>query len=82
MKFSNIGWKLVCKCFQELQEKGSYNNKSYVDMYMTDFFQYIIYQKNKVSAVTFMEPWVEVDTLDDFNNPITISRLQKIRTSL
>ena len=79
MKFSNIGWKLVCKRFQDLVEKGSYNNKSYIDMYMTDFFQYLIDQKDKVCAVPFTEPWVEIDTLDDFNNPITISRLQKIK---
>ena len=70
MKLREEGLNVMKECFSTLINKHS--------AYMTDLIQYIIDSGFNVSAIEFSKPWIEVDSVKDFNLEITKSRLIEI----
>ena len=75
IKFSKQGIKVLKK------EMLNYKNDVSLDFeksYMTDILQYMVLKGHKLKSVPINGNWIEVDTIDDYNNRITIERLKNI----
>ncbi len=78
MKFKGDGLKKLKNTFTDAQKEGFLNGKPVENAYMTDMLQAIIDSGFPVQAVPVHSPWVEVDTVEDLENEVTIRRLNKI----
>jgi len=78
MKFSKKGINILKKVVKDL--KGNYVNPDldFQKAYMTEILQAIIDLGYKVKSVPIFGDWIEVDTLADYENDITIKRLDNI----
>ena len=79
IKLSNLGCKIFKKAFKELNLRNDeIQGKTIKKAFFTDFLQEMIMSGVKITPVFFKDPWVEIDTIKDIKNPITIKRLSKI----
>tara|TARA_Y100000031_G_scaffold156418_1_gene210883 strand:- start:56 stop:817 length:762 start_codon:yes stop_codon:yes gene_type:complete len=79
IKLSNLGCKIFKKAFKELNLRiDKIQGKTIKKASFTDFLQEMIMSGVKITPVFFKDPWVEIDTIKDIKNPITIKRLSKI----
>ncbi len=60
MKFNPSGWSIFKKCL-----KKEFNGK-YQKLYLTDIFQKLIENDNRIYGVKFKGKWAEVDSLKDY----------------
>lgn len=81
-KLSPDGIKIFETTFQKCRNRGSINGKRVESAYMTDLIQEIIFSGHKVSPIFINSDWIEVDTTDDLNNPISKSRITSIMNDL
>lgn len=80
MKFTQRGLKALEEVFDEAVSSGvSINGRAPEKAYMTDLLQAVINRGHSVVPVFIDGGWVEVDTIDDLNAPITQARLSAIR---
>lgn len=75
IKFSKQGIKVLKKEILNYKNDISLNFKK---SYMTDILQYMVLKGHKLKSVPINGNWIEVDTIDDYNNKITIERLKNI----
>ena len=68
----------IIDVYNSCSNKGLINNKPYKNAYMTDFIQELINRSFKVNVLKVNDPWVEVDTLEDYNNIETTNRINQI----
>ena len=66
------------KVYIDCAQKGFINNKKYKKAYMTDFIQELINRSFNVKPVFIKDPWIEIDTVDDYNSKVTLDRFEKI----
>ena len=81
-KLSSDGSKILKATFQKCRDKGSINGKRVESAYMTDLIQEVILTGHKVSPIFVDSDWIEVDTIEDLNNPTSKSRLTSIMNGL
>ncbi len=72
------GWRTLLKCYDCFLKESYYRGRKISHAYMTDLLEYIIDKNYDVTPVFVEGEWIEVDTLKDFNNPITADRLRLI----
>lgn len=75
IKLSKKGSELFKKHYST---HTSFNGKFYKKAYLTDFLNDLIIKGYRVKAIMVNNPWIEVDTIKDLKNPITIKRLNRI----
>ena len=78
IKFSETGINTLKKTYNKCLEKGSINGKAVNNAYMTDIIQEMIFSGHKIRPVYIKDPWIEIDTVDDLENNVTIDRLNHI----
>ena len=79
MKFSEKGTESIRDIFERVKKKnGLIRGKELRDAYMTDFLQHVIDCGIKVKSVPIECPWVEIDTISDFENVVTHKRIDLI----
>jgi L-glutamine-phosphate cytidylyltransferase len=78
MKFSAKGMQLLKKTFHDAKSVGTLRGKSIEKAYMTDLLQEMIDMDIRLDAVPVKGGWVEVDTVKDLENEITLKRLESI----
>lgn len=78
MKFSEYGIEILKNIYHESCEKGDIRGKDIKQAYMTDLLQHLIDSGHKIKAVQVSDDWVEVDTVEDIRNPVTIERIRRI----
>ena len=81
MKFSSKGVMQIKSAFHGALESGRLLGKEVENSYMTDLLQFIVSSGGKVASVQIDEDWVEVDTVEDLNAPITLERVKRIRAT-
>ena len=57
----------VCKAWDNLDKSALYDGKSYENMYMTSFLQYLIDNFRAANAVFAPSAWLEIDSPSDLN---------------
>jgi choline kinase len=78
MKFSAKGVIQIKEVFHAALKSGKLLNKSTENAYMTDLLQAVIDFGNPVTSIPIYDNWVEVDTVDDLESSITLSRIKSI----
>ena len=78
MKFSTLGVKRLKDTYSYLRSNGKIMNKDIRDAYMTDLLQEMINRGHKLKAIKIKAPWLEIDTIFDFNNVETKKRMKVI----
>jgi len=79
IKFSKDSIKYCIDLYEQCRISGLINGKDFEKAYFTDFLQEIINSNYNITAVFNNDPWIEIDTVDDLMNPITIQRVNKIQ---
>jgi L-glutamine-phosphate cytidylyltransferase len=74
MKFSKKGIKQLRKVVGNYKK----NTLKFEKAFMTDILQVMISKGYKLNSVPIYGDWIEIDTVEDYKNPITIKRLNKI----
>ncbi len=78
MKFSSEGLRQMKEIFHEALRDESILGRSVENAYMTDLLQALIESGSKLMAIPINGGWVEIDTVDDLNSPISINRINGI----
>jgi L-glutamine-phosphate cytidylyltransferase len=78
MKFSEKGTEALKDAYHESCKKGDIRGKKIEKAYMTDLLQLMIDSGHKVKAVPVSDYWVEIDTIEDLENPVTKDRVARI----
>jgi choline kinase len=81
MKFSAKGLGWLKAVYQEARSCNDMRGKLPEKAYMTDLLQTMIDKGFPVIAVPITSAWVEVDTVEDRENPVTKDRLLEIERS-
>ena len=79
MKLNNAGSSIFRKFLSS--QNQIVNKKSFDECYMTDMLQSLINQGTDIWPCFTTSPWIEVDTVDDLHNPVTLERAKSILTS-
>ena len=58
------------------------NGKNFESMYMTDFIMYHISKGIKIHALYNDEPWIEIDTCEDLESRISLTRIKAIKMQI
>lgn len=82
MKFSAKGIEMLKKTFHDAKAAGSLRGKTLEKAYMTDLLQGMIDAGIRLDAVPVHAGWVEVDTVEDLQSAVTLSRLSGIALSI
>lgn len=82
MKFSARGIEQLKAEFHQARDAGNVRDKPAESAYMTDLLQLMIDRGHALKAVGIHGDWVEVDTVEDYQNTITNIRLDKIKSEL
>lgn len=77
-RLTSRGSSILKKILIECQKSGSINGKRFEISFFTDLLQELIVRNNQVLAVKIDKPWVEIDTTDDLESQITVSRISHI----
>ena len=78
MKFSKKGLNILKKFVKDVLENKNDIFFNYKKAYMTEVLQALIYQGYKIKSVPISGDWIEIDTVEDYENKFTIKRLKKI----
>lgn len=78
MKFSLKGLRVLKEIFYQGKKDGKIGSKPVENAYMTDLLQAIINSGTKIQSVPVHGGWIEIDTVDDLESDVTLSRLEKI----
>ena len=78
MKFSTEGVKQIKEIFHTAINNGELIGKDVENAYMTDLLQAVINSGQQINAIPVYGGWIEVDTVDDLKNQITLDRVSKI----
>jgi choline kinase len=81
MKFSLKGLRVLKEIFYRGKKDGKIGSKPVENAYMTDLLQAIINYGTKIQSVPVHGGWIEIDTVDDLESDVTLSRLEKISQS-
>ena len=81
IKLNNLGSTLFKTGLREIEE-GKYNGKKFESMYMTDFIMYHISKGIKIHALYNDEPWIEIDTCEDLESKISLTRIKAIKMQI
>jgi L-glutamine-phosphate cytidylyltransferase len=79
MKFSSTGIEQIKKIFHEALKTGELLGNSLENSYMTDLLQAAINAGYSVQSIPVSGGWVEVDTVDDLQSPVTRDRVKAIK---
>lgn len=82
MKFSPQGLEVLKEVYYHARGEGRLGGRPTTNAYMTDLLQAAVDAGHRVQAVPVRGPWVEVDTVEDLNAEITLSRLEAIEKEL
>lgn len=78
MKFTTEGLRILRNEYKEAQKIGFIRGKDIERAYMTDLLQLLIDKGHTLVSVPIHGGWLEVDTVADLENSITIQRAQEI----
>ena len=78
IKISKSKLNEVVSIYRECKKSSKIKTKDYKNAYLTDFIQELIDRSIKVNTVEIEDPWVEIDSTDDFKNKETVNRLKEI----
>jgi len=78
MKFSAEGIKQIKEIFHAAINNGELLSKDVKNAYMTDLLQAVINSGKMIASVPVHGGWVEVDTVDDLKNQITLDRISNL----
>ena len=67
---------------QDCYHIGFVNGKPFEAAYFTDLIQEIINRGYDVAAVKTEQLWIELDTVEDLESTVTVSRLDQIDTEI
>ena len=82
MKFSAAGIRQIKSVYHAAIKSGKLLGKPTENAYMTDLLQAIIHSGQSISSVPIKGDWIEVDTVDDLQSDVTLSRLNVITKNL
>jgi choline kinase len=82
MRFNKSGIEMLKSVFKEVKQNGIFQGKRVEKAHMTDLLQELVERDVPVKAIPTEAPWVEVDTVEDKLNPITLERLSSIEWSM
>jgi len=68
----------IINVYEECKKSGKIQQKDYKNAYLTDFIQELIDRSINVNTVEIDDPWIEIDSIDDFENIETKRRLNEI----
>jgi len=78
MKFSTKGLKQIKEIFHTAVNDGKLLGKNVENAYMTDLLQAVINSGQEINAIPVYGGWIEVDTVDDLKNQITLDRVSNL----
>lgn len=78
MKFTARGVAQLKTVFHDVVSAGMLGGKSAEASHMTDLLHALILRDYSVTGVKSREPWVEIDTVEDFFSDISRTRLREI----
>ncbi len=78
IKISKTSINKFVKIYEDCENSKIINNKDFKNAYMTDFLQELINRSVKINTVDIFDPWIEIDSVDDYKNPETLKRLNQI----
>tara|TARA_B100001093_G_C26852949_1_gene1025978 strand:- start:1794 stop:2570 length:777 start_codon:yes stop_codon:yes gene_type:complete len=79
---SSLGSQILMTTLQDCHRIGLVNKKPFEAAYLTDLIQEIITRGYEVKAVKTEQLWIEVDTVEDLESKVTVSRLDHIDTEI
>lgn len=79
MKFSAAGIRQIKSVYHDAQKSGKLLGKPTENAYMTDLLQAIIQTGKPISSVPIRGNWIEVDTVEDLQSNVTLSRLKELQ---
>ena len=82
MKFSAAGIRQIKSVYHAAIKSGKLLGKPTENAYMTDLLQAIIQTGKPISSVPIRGNWIEVDTVEDLQSNVTLSRLKVITKNL
>ena len=75
MKFSANGVKQIKEIFNSAIKDKKVLGKEVENAYMTDLLQAVINSERQITAVPIFGEWIEIDTVNDLELPVTRDRL-------
>jgi L-glutamine-phosphate cytidylyltransferase len=78
MKFTNNGLKQLKAVYNDALIHGTLLGRNVEEAYMTDLLQAVINTGQKVMSIPTNEKWIEVDTVEDLQSSVTLSRLKSM----
>lgn len=78
MKFTNNGLKQLKAVYNDALILGTLLGRNVEEAYMTDLLQAVINTGQKVMSIPTSEKWIEVDTVEDLQSSVTLSRLKSM----
>jgi len=78
IKLNKKGSKIFKKYYRIFCNEKIKQGLNPKNAYLTDFIYFLINKNIKVKAVTTKNKWVEIDSVSDLKNPLTISRIKTI----
>lgn len=82
MKFTTRGMEQLKTVFHDAVREGTLGGESVEASYMTDLLQALILRDYTVTAVENHEPWIEIDTVEDFFSDTSRKRVRDIFEAL
>ncbi len=78
MKFTNNGLKQLKAVYNDALILGTLLGRNVEEAYMTDLLQAVINTGQKVMSIPINEKWIEIDTVEDLQSSVTLSRLKSM----
>ncbi len=78
IKISKTSIQKFIDVYDDCRKLNKINNKDFKNAYTTDFLQELINRSIKVNTIDIYDPWIEIDSVDDYRNPETLKRLNII----
>lgn len=78
MKFTNNGLKQLKAVYNDALILGTLLGRNVEEAYMTDLLQAVINTGQKVMSIPTNDKWIEVDTVEDLQSSVTLSRLKSM----
>jgi L-glutamine-phosphate cytidylyltransferase len=82
IKLSKKGSEIFKKELVYFHNKGVVNKKSFNDAYLTDFLQALILKGYRIKSQQVSGNYIEIDTIEDIESPITQNRIKSFNKKL
>ena len=79
IKLTSIGSEIFKKELIHFHKEGLINKKSFNDAFLTDFVQALILRGYKIKSQEIFGNYIEIDTIDDIESPITQKRINSFK---